>query len=425
MTSVHWRWRPVELALLLAPATYLAAAAAILGAVWPWWAVTAGGVVAASLALGWGALGGEVVVAPVAAMLVAIGVVTVARLEPTLLTDPNVPDALLLRHVASVVAGLAAMAAVALLVRPEWVRRYTYTWLVLAVALLGAALVFGQEIRGARLWLRLGPVQLQPSELVRLALVAWLAGYLDRRRELVGGSAGIGMAAAPYLAPVGLVGFAALVILLLQNDLGSALLLFAAALVMLYAATGRPSFVAMGVAAFTLASWLAAQVVGRLGIRAQNWLDPWRDPLASGYQQVQSEYALAAGGVFGVGLGRGTPQAIPDVQTDFVLAAIGEEQGVLAVLAVLILHLLLVWRTGAVALRSPDGFGRLLAVGLGAALAVQTLLIAGGVLRLLPLTGLTVPFVSYGGSSMVASFVGVGLVLAVDRAAPRGRGAGT
>ncbi len=413
---MRWRLRPLELGLLLFPAVYAAGAAAILGAEWPWWAVVPGAALAASVALGVGLGRGDRVVLPIAAMLAAIGTVTVARLEPALLADPMVPGALLPRHLVSVATGFAVLAGVAVLVRPDWIRRYTYTWMALAVALLLAALVFGEEIRGARLWLRIGPVQVQPSEIMRLALVVWLAGYLDRRRELVGAAAGVGTAAAlPYLAPIGVVGAASVAVLVLQNDLGTALLLFGVALAMLYAATGRGTYVALGAGTFAVAAWVAGSAVGRLAIRAQNWFDPWRDPLASGYQQVQSEYALAAGGLFGVGLGRGMPQAIPDVQTDFVLAAIGEEQGFVGVAVVLALLFLLVWRAVIVAMRAPDGFGRLLAVGLGAAFGVQALLIAGGVLRLLPLTGLTVPFVSYGGSAMVTNMAAAGLLLAVSR----------
>lgn len=418
---MRWRPRPLELALLLFPAGYGWAAATILGATWPWWAVVPGAALVTSVVLGVGAGRGDRVLLPLATMPAAIGTITIARLEPALLTDPNVPGSLLPRHLVSVVAGLAVLAGVAVLVRPEWIRRYTYTWMALAGMLLVAALVFGEEIRGARLWLRFGPVQVQPSEILRLALVVWLAGYLDRRRELVGAAAGVGIAAAlPYLAPVGVVGVASVAVLVLQNDLGTALLLFGVALAMLYAATGRGTYVALGAGTFAVAAWVAAEAVGRLAIRAQNWFDPWRDPLATGYQQVQSEYALAAGGLFGVGLGRGIPQAIPDVQTDFVLAAIGEEQGLLGVAVVLLLLFLLVWRAVVVALRVPDGFGRLLAVGLGAAFAVQALLIAGGVLRLLPLTGLTVPLVSYGGSAMVTNMVAVGLLLAVSRSSARG-----
>lgn len=413
---MRWRPRPLEIGLLLFPAVYCAAAAAILGAQWLWWPVVPGAALAASLVLGFGMGKGDRVVLPMAALLAAIGTVTVARLEPTLLADPNVPGALLSRHLVSVGAGLAVLAGVVVLVRPEWIRRYTYTWMALAVVLLVAALVFGEEIRGARLWLRVGPLQVQPSEILRLALVVWLAGYLDRRRELVGAAAGVGTAAAlPYLAPIGVIGAASVAVLVLQNDLGTALLLFGVALAMLYAATGRGTYVALGAGTFAVAAWVAGLAVGRLAIRAQNWFDPWRDPLASGYQQVQSEYALAAGGVFGVGLGRGMPQAIPDVQTDFVLSAVGEEQGLLAVAVVLALLWLLVWRSIVVAMRAPDGFGRLLAIGLGAAFGVQALLIAGGVLRLLPLTGLTVPFVSYGGSAMVTNMAAVGLLLAVSR----------
>lgn len=358
------------------------------------------------------------VLLPLAALLAAVGLAVVARLDPALLGNPDVPDNLLLRHLVSVVLGIAVACATPLLCRrPELIGRYKYTWLVLGAGLLALTLVFGQEIRGARLWLRLGPVQVQPSELIRIALAVFLAGYLADRRDLVASDLRVGpirLPPVPYLLPLVLAAAGSATLLVLQNDLGTALLLFATTVAMLYVATGQPRYVVLGVATFAAVSWIASIGVSRLGIRVQNWLDPWVDPLASGYQQIQAEYALATGGVLGAGLGRGVPDRIPDVHTDFVLAAIGEELGLAGTIATVGLLLLFSWRGFVIALRAPTGLGRFLAAGLATSTAVQTLLIAGGVARFVPLTGLTLPFVSYGGTAMLVNFLATGLLLSIS-----------
>jgi cell division protein FtsW (lipid II flippase) len=284
--------------------------------------------------------------------------------------------------------------------------------------LLALTILFGQEIRGARLWLRLGPLQFQPSELLRITLVAWLAGFLTERRDLIAPDPHgrrLRLPPIPYLLPMAGIGAVSVAALVLQNDLGTALLLFGIALAMLYAATGSGAYVWLGLIGFAGLAAVAGQAAPRLAIRVQNWADPWRDPLATGYQQVQSEYALSAGGMFGAGFGRGMPAAIPDVHTDFILSAVGEELGLAGTVALLLLAMLLAWRCFTIALVMPDGFERLLAAGLAAGLAIQTLLIVGGVIRLLPLTGLTLPFVSYGGSAMLANWVVVGLIAALSQ----------
>ena len=390
----------------------------LLSAGW-WWAVPVSALVAGTLPLRVVRPRPDRLLLPIAGMLAVVGALAMARLEVPLLPNPDVPGDLLWRHLISIALGVATCIAIAIVLRqPVVLRRYKYTWLALTILLLLLTLLFGESIRGARLWFRVGPLQFQPSELLRITLAAWLAGYLDERRDLIAAEMRIGrlrVPPLPYLLPLAIVGMVAIAALLLQNDLGTALLLFGMTLALLFAATGSGAYVMLGAGGFALAAWIAAQVVPRLGIRVQNWADPWRDPLASGYQHVQSEYALASGGLFGAGLGRGTPQVIPDVHTDFVLSAIGEELGLAGTVAVLLLFALLAWRGLAIALALPDGFERLLAVGLAAALGIQTLLIVGGVIRLIPLTGLTLPFVSFGGSAMVSNFAILGLLLALSR----------
>ena len=383
-----------------------------------WWWVLGIFLLIASVGIGFSRSLSEQTVLAIAAMLVMFGTATIARLDPSLLTDPNVPSALVMRHEASIAVGLLACVVLALALRVEWVRRYKYTWLLASFLLVVITLVFGRDVRGAKLWLQVGPAQFQPSEVLRLTVAAYLAAYLTERRDVVAAGRRVGPVVLPsvaHLVPLGVVGAGAVLLLVLQNDLGTALLLFGITVAMLYAATGRASYVVIGLAGFALLARLAQMVVSRLDVRVQNWADPWRDPLASGYQQVQSEYALAAGGALGVGPGRGAPYLIPDVHTDFILAAIGEELGVVGVAAVLLVMVLLIARGMMIALRAPDGFERLLAVGLVSAIALQTLIIAAGVLRLVPLTGLTLPFVSYGGSAMVTNLAVIGVLLAISR----------
>src|SRR5690349_5802527 len=190
-------------------------------------------------------------------------------------------------------------------------------------------------------------------------------------------------------------------ILLIQNDLGSALLLFGIVLAALWIAVGDVWSTAAAAALFGCAAWLTFQLVPRVGVRVQNWLDPWAWPQGPGYQQVQSEFALASGGIFGAGLERGRPDLVPEVRTDFALAGVGEELGLLTTAAIVCLFLLLFVRGMRIGLRAGDAFQRTLAIGLAVAVALQAIIIAGGVVRLLPLTGLPLPFVSYGGSSLL------------------------
>ena len=423
--------RPAEVLLWIVPGAVVATASALLRpigivpALGFWWLLFGVAALAAGSYVRLRSGVREPALLPAAALLAAVGLAMMARIEPALLSNPDAPDHLLARHLVSVLLGLAAACVtVGVVRRPESVGRYKYTWLLIGLVLMAGTLVFGQEIRGARLWLRLGPVQVQPSELMRLAVVIFFAGYLAERRDLVAADLRFGpirLPPVPYLLPLVLAAAGTAAILVLQNDLGTALLLFGTLLSMLFAATGQARYVALGLVAFAGLAGVAGAAVTRLGIRLQNWFDPWVDPLASGFQQVQAEYALSAGGALGGGLGRGMPHRIPDVHTDFVLAAVGEELGLAGTLAVVALLLLVAVRGFVIALRAPAGIGRFLAVGLAASIAWQSLLIAAGVARLLPLTGLTLPFVSYGGTSMLANFLTVGLLLTVAGVTPPGR----
>ncbi len=355
---------------------------------------------------------------PIVATLAGLGLLVIQRLQPDLSAlDENLAG-IANRQIFYMAAGLALMVATALF-SPllPLLRRYKYTALFLSLALLAVTFVFGVEVGGARLWLYLGPIQIQPSEIVKVTLIVFLAGYLDEKRDLLTGGWRLGaltLPPLPWLLPLGLMWGASIATVVVLNDLGSGLLFFSIFLVMLYAATGRGWYVLVGLAAFAVACVVLYQLFGRIAIRVQNWLDPFVDPYDTGYQQIQSDYAISSGGLFGTGLGLGRPQLVSQVHTDYVFAAFGEELGLLGTLAIIALFLLLVLRAFIIALSVDDTFDRLMAIGIGATIGVQTLIILGGVVRLIPLTGITLPFISYGGSSLLTNFILVGLLLNIS-----------
>ena len=371
-----------------------------------------------SLSLGLLGFRGDQVLFPITATLSGIGLLMVQRLHPALAAIDPAYASLAQKQLIYLFAGFAILwGSIVVFRRIDWLRRFKYTWLLLSLGLLGVTMVFGQRIGGAKLWLSVGPIQIQPSEIVKITLVTFLAAYLSEKRDLIGSSWIIGPLRLPpfsYLLPMGFMWAASLLILVVQNDLGTALLFFGVFLTMLYVASGRLVYVTVGLTTFAVSCWGAYQAFGRIGIRVQNWLDPWKDPVDTGYQQIQSDYALATGGIIGTGLGRGEPNRIPAVHTDFVLSAIGEELGLLGTVAVLALYLLLVMRGFSIGLKTNDGFLRLTSIGFAATLGIQTIIIAGGVVRLIPLTGITLPFISYGGSSLLTNFLILGLLLHIS-----------
>jgi cell division protein FtsW (lipid II flippase) len=259
-------------------------------------------------------------------------------------------------------------------------------------------------------------VSVQPTEAVKLLLVVFLAAYLEENRELLAMS-GRRLPVA-YLAPILVMIGIALVLFWLQRDLGPALLFSTVLLAMLYMASGRLSYVLGGLALLIVGGAVASKLFQHVGTRIAIWIDPWSVRETIGYQLVQALYAFSSGGVFGTGLDFGAPRYIPAVHTDFVIAAIGEELGLAGTLAVVALFVLFVQRGLTIALQARDGFAMLLAAGLTSVVALQALIILGGTLELMPLTGITLPFVSYGGSSVVANFLIVGMLLRIS-AEPR------
>jgi cell division protein FtsW (lipid II flippase) len=347
---------------------------------------------------------------PIAATLAALGQLMTSRLEPTL--GP--------RQGVWVLIGLGAMTLVGWLPSSGWLKRYRYTLASLGLLLQVLTLIFGRDLNGsgAALWFTLGPINVQPTEAVKLLLVIFLAGYLEDYRELLAiGGRRLGRWQLPpvsYLAPILVMVGAALVLFWLQRDLGPALLFSTVLLAMLYIATGRVSFVLVGLALLVGGGALASQWFDHVHTRVVIWLDPWSHRDTLGFQLVQALYALSSGGVLGSGLDMGSPRYIPAVHTDFVIAAIGEELGLAGTLAVVGLFVLLVGRGFLTALGARSGFSLLLAAGLTSVLALQALIILAGTLELIPLTGITLPFVSYGGSSVVVNFLIIGLLLRIS-----------
>ena len=329
-----------------------------------------------------------------------------------------------------VVVGLLAFGATLLLVRDHrQLDAYTYTIGLVGLALLLLPIVpgIGRTINGARLWVRIGPIGFQPSELGKVFIVVFLASYLSAKRELLSVATWrLGPLRLPqprHLAPLLLAWGVSLAVLFFEKDLGASLLYFAIFVVMIWIATGRAAYPVMGLLLFAVGAWIGYLALSHVQMRVDIWLhalDPSKI-FGQGYGQVaQAEFGMASGGIVGAGLGRGAPYLIPSAETDFIFAAIGEELGLLGTVAVLLLYVVLIGKGLATAIRCSDGFGKLLAAGLSAAIALQTFVIVGGVTRVIPLTGVTLPFVSHGGSSLLANFIILALLVRVSSGpAPR------
>ncbi|CAN5565951.1 FtsW/RodA/SpoVE family cell cycle protein [soil metagenome] len=320
--------------------------------------------------------------------------------------------------------GTVVMLVIAIGLRDDGIlRHYKYTWAAVGIGLLAATLILGYEVNGARLWIDLGPVSVQPGELLKIVLVIFLASYLAETRTLLTDARmRIGFLAIPplpYFLPMLVLFGAVMLIAVALNDLGTALLFFGTFLTMLFVATGRRSYVLIGLVLFVAGAFVAYQLFGHVQLRVEVWLDPFADPLGAGFQPVRAIYAFGRGGIFGEGLGQGLVTlggglTIPYVHTDFIFTAVAEELGLLGAFALLGFSAVLVFRGLRIAALARDDFGGLLAVGLTASLGLQTLIIIAGNTKLIPLTGITLPFVSYGGSSVLASFMMIGLLLSIS-----------
>lgn len=358
---------------------------------------------------------GDPLLLPVCLLLVGPAWIEIARLQP----------ALAAQQVVWVGVALIAMTVVALLWR-DYRRAEDFKYLVLVGALLlqVAVMTFGTEVNGARLWIRFGGwLQFQPVEIVKVLLIVFLAAYLRQNRLVL--SLGFGgeerRLALRYLVPLLVVAGGAEAVFVIQRDLGQGLLFFGVFLSMYYAATRRLGVVLLALLGFLGLSYLCWRTFGHVRVRFENWLDPWRSPDAEGFQMVQAMYALASGGWFGSGLWRGQPWRVPEASTDFIFVSLVEELGSVAAVALLAAFSLLVARAVRIAREARDDFGAFLACGVGAVLGIQAFVIVAGTIRMIPMTGITLPFMSYGGTSLVVNFVMVGMLLEISAGARRGR----
>lgn len=348
---------------------------------------------------------------PLAGLLNGVGYVFIARLNENLAGLQSTWTAV----------GVAAFVATLLVIRrTRLLQQYRYTLMTagLVLLLLPLAPVIGREINGARIWVSVGPVNFQPGEFAKIALAVFFAAYLVDKRELFSTGArrvlGMPFPELKHAGPVLLAWGTSLVVMVAQTDLGSSLLFFLLFLVVLWVATERLAYLVSGLALFAVGAVLAWSRFGHVQRRVDVWIDPWSDRLDAGYQVTEAAFGLAHGGMTGTGIGLGSPQRIPIVETDFIFAAIGEELGLLGATAILCAYLLMIGSGLRIALRTDEPFEKLLATGLTALLGFQAFIIIGGVIRLLPLTGVTLPFVSYGGSSLVFNYVLLALLLRIS-----------
>ncbi len=356
---------------------------------------------------------------PLAGLLNGLGYVFIARSNESLAA---------LQAVWTAVGVTAFIGTLIVVRRLRDLERYRYTFGLIGIGLLLLPLVpgVGYEVNGARIWVSIGPINFQPGEPAKLALALFLASYLVERRELLAtASRRIGPLSVPdprHLGPLLLAWGMSVLVMVTEKDLGSSLLFFALFVVLVWIATERNAYLVLSLALFAGGATIAYQLFGHVRDRVTIWIDPWTYAKGTGYQLVETAFALAAGGITGTGPGLGEPGRIPARETDFIFAVIAEELGLLGGVAILAAFLLLVGSGLRIALRTEVLFDKLLAAGLSALIGLQAFLIIGGVIRVVPLTGVTLPFVSFGGSSLVANYVLLALLVRIsDESARRTR----
>ncbi|QEO16162.1 FtsW/RodA/SpoVE family cell cycle protein [Agromyces intestinalis] len=323
----------------------------------------------------------------------------------------------------SAIAIVCAIVTILVLRNHRVLFRYTYLAGLIAIVLLLLPLVpgIGKEESGARVWIGFGDfASFQPGEIAKIALAVFFAGYLVRNRDSLSmvGTKFLGMRfpRARDLGPLLIVWALSMAVIVFQRDLGTALLYFGLFLVMLYVATSRLSWVVIGLTMFVAGALIASQTLDYVGNRFANWLDPFNPErfdaeVGGSYQLVQGLFGLAHGGLIGTGWGQGRPDLTPVPQSDYIIASLGEELGLAGVFAILALYVLFIARGFRIGFAGQDDFGKLLGVGLSFVIALQVFIVVGGVMRVIPLTGLTTPFLAAGGSSLVANWIIVALLL--------------
>ena len=361
---------------------------------------------------------------PLAVLLNGLGVSMIYRLDLAKIAD-GATDLFAFKQVIWTVIAIAAAAAVVLYVPNHlFLRKYVYVSGAIGLVLLILPVVpfIGRRINGASLWIGIGNFTFQPGELAKIALTIFFAGYLVQRKDSLSVTGrkilGVQLPRARELGPILVFWVASILVLVLEKDLGTSLLFFGLFLVMIYTATGRAIYVAVGLGMFVVSGLLVAQMGGYVQGRIDSWLNPFDpahyDAVGGSYQLVQGLFGLAHGGLTGTGLGGGIPQLVPLAESDFIITSIGEELGLIGLFAVFAVYILFVARGIRIAVNHTDDFSRLLAVGLSFVIALQCFIVIGGVTRVVPLTGLTTPLLAAGGSSLLANWIIIGLLLRIS-----------
>ncbi len=364
--------------------------------------------VVAHLAIRKFASGADPAILPISFALSSIGIAFVTRLAPDLA----------IRQVGWLFLGIVFMVLVIIFMRNmDKTANYKYTLMIIGLILLLSPLlpVIGNEIYGSRIWLSIGGFSFQPGEIAKIFIVLFLAAYLAQNREMLSVfTHKVGpfkFPDLPTILPLLIMWLISMAIVVFEKDLGSALIVYFVFLAMLYVATGKKFYLIVGLATIAIGAIILYMFFGHVQVRVATWLDPFADPTDTGYQLVQSIFSMADGGLFGVGIGSGLADNIPIVESDFIFAAIAEETGLLGAAGLLLLYLCFAIRGLVTAARARSDVSSFIAVGLTATIVLQAFIIVGGVTRLIPLTGLTLPFVSQGGSSLLASFIAIGFLL--------------
>lgn len=378
----------------------------------------------------WRAPYADPVVLPIAVLLNGLGLALIHRLDLSRSISAQARGSQSIfdqatRQLTWTALGIVLFVLVMLLLRDHrLLQRVTYTSGLAGVLLLLLPLVpgLGREVFGARIWIRLGPLNFQPGEIAKLLLIIFFAGYLVVKRDALALAGrriiGIDLPRARDLGPLLLGWLISLAILVFQQDLGTSLLFFGTFVVLLYVATERPGWLVLGGLLFVGGALFGYSAFGHVRVRFNAWLDPFGNPESS-YQIIQSLYGLAYGGILGRGLGQGRPTMVPLAESDFMPSVVGEELGVTGLVAVIVLYAVLVERCLRTSVICADPFGKLLAVGFGSVLAFQVFVVIGGATKLIPETGLTTPFMSYGGSSLIANWALIAVLLRLSDQARR------
>ncbi|CUH94220.1 putative membrane protein [Propionispora sp. 2/2-37] len=359
---------------------------------------------------------GDPLLLPLAALLSNIGLIMVLRLTPNLFFAQTI----------WILLGVFVFVlSVYLAQKIENLATFKYVCGFTGIILLMSAILFGVDIGGHKSWVILGPIRFQPSEFAKLFIVIFLAAYLNERREVLTlANKRLGPLLLPhprFVAPLVFVWGVTMLMLVLQRDMGSALLYFSITIIMTYMASGRLSYPMMGFVLFFAGSVFCYYYYPHIQTRIDIWIDPWADPSGKAYQIVQSLFALGSGGVLGTGLMYGFPTMIPEVHTDFIFAAIGEELGLMGTGAILLSYIILVYRSFRTALLNNNSFIALVASGFAVIIGLQTFLIVAGVTKFFPLTGITLPLISYGGSSILSNCILLGILFTLSEMRPNYR----